>query len=428
MTIFHLPDLGEGLAEAEIHEWFVKVGDVVTVDQPLVSLETAKAVVEVPAAQSGKIAKLYGNVGDIIKTHAPLLAFEDSVALSKDKGNAVPLKEQDTGDLSKDKNAVLSKEQDTGDLSKDKNAVLSKDQDTKTLSKNKNSVVGRLEESENVLNEESMIIGSASKTQTATIKAMPNVRALAKQLNVDLSLVTPSGPLGQITLDDVKKIATKSSKLPGKVESVHSVRRFMAITTAVAHQEIAAVTIIDDADITDIPHDTDITVHLIQAIIAGATAEPSLNAWFDNKNMERCLHTEIHLGLAMDTIDGLFVPVLKDIAHQTPEQLREKINTYKTSVRSRTIPPSDLQGATITLSNFGMIAGRYATPMVVPPMVAILGSGKIREVPGVRNGQIMICRIIPLSLTFDHRAVTGGEASRFLAAVIKHLEKDLSLS
>jgi 2-oxoisovalerate dehydrogenase E2 component (dihydrolipoyl transacylase) len=374
MNIFHLPDLGEGLAEAEIHEWFVKVGDLVTVDQPLVSLETAKAVVEVPAVQSGKIAKLYGDVGDIIKTHAPLLAFEETTTL-KDQG----------------------------------------------------SVVGRLEESESVVNEESMIIGSASKTQTATIKAMPNVRALAKQLNVNLNEVTPSGAQGQITLDDVKKHSAQTAKLPGKVEAVHSVRRFMAITTAEAHKEIAAVTIIDDADITDISHDADYTVRLIQAIIAGAQAEPSLNAWFDNKNMERCLHTEVHLGLAMDTVDGLFVPVLKDIAKQTAEQLREKINIYKKSVRSRTISPSDLQGATITLSNFGMIAGRYATPMIVPPMVAILGAGKIRDVPGVHHGQIMIRRIIPLSLTFDHRAVTGGEASRFLAAVIQHLEKDSSV-
>jgi 2-oxoisovalerate dehydrogenase E2 component (dihydrolipoyl transacylase) len=221
----------------------------------------------------------------------------------------------------------------------------------------------------------------------------------------------------------VKKKASQKTKLTGPMEAVHSVRRFMAITMAEAHQEIAAVTIIDDADITDIPKDADYTVRLIQAIIAGSIAEPSLNAWFDNKNMERCLHKEIHLGIAMDTVDGLFVPVLKDVAKQSPETLREKINEYKKAVRSRTIAPSDLQGATITLSNFGMITGRYATPIVVPPMVAILGTGKIREIVGVHEGQMAIRRIIPLSLTFDHRAVTGGEASRFLAAVIDRLQK-----
>jgi 2-oxoisovalerate dehydrogenase E2 component (dihydrolipoyl transacylase) len=370
MKIFNLPDLGEGLAEAEIHEWFIKEGEIVKVDQPLVSLETAKAVVEVPAPQAGKITKLYGKVGDIIRTHAPLLEFEESETTAKDQG----------------------------------------------------SVVGRLEESESVLNESAMIIGAANKTQ-ATFKAMPAVRALAKELNVDLSTVMPSGPQGQITQEDVKKIAAQKTKLPGQVEAVHSVRRFMAITTAHAHQEVAAVTIVDDADITELPADTDLTVRLIQAIVAGAKAEPSLNAWFDNNNMERCLHNEVHLALAMDTVDGLFVPVIKSASTQSPQQLRTIIDAYKKSVRSRTVSPSDLQGGTITLSNFGMITGRYATPMVIPPTVAILGSGKIRDTVGVQNRNMVIRRIMPLSLTFDHRAVTGGEASRFLAAVIKSLQE-----
>jgi pyruvate dehydrogenase E2 component (dihydrolipoamide acetyltransferase) len=367
MSIFHLPDLGEGLAEAEIHEWFIKVGDTVKVDQPLVSLETAKAVVEVPSPQSGKIVKLYGKTGDIIKTHSPLLEFENETTIQKDQG----------------------------------------------------SVVGRLDESDARLDESAMIIGTAHKTHTTSIKAMPAVRALAKQLQVDLASITPSGAQGQITLDDVKKQAAHT--LPGQVESIHSVRRFMAITTEEAHQEVAAVTIIDDADVTDMTANTDYTVRLIQAMIAGAKAEPSLNAWFDNKKMERCLHQEIHIGIAMDTPDGLFVPVIKNASNQSVEALRQRLNNYKKSVRARTVSPSDLQGATIILSNFGTIAGRYATPMVIPPMVAILGAGKIRDIVGVHNGQMMIRRIIPLSLTFDHRAVTGGEASRFLAAVIESL-------
>lgn len=370
MKIFNLPDLGEGLAEAEIHEWFVKVGDMVTVDQPLVSLETAKAVVEVPAPQAGKIAKLYGKAGDVIQTHAPLLEFEDGNVTTKDQG----------------------------------------------------SVVGRLEENESVLNEDTMIIGAANKTRSPSIKAMPAVRALAKELNVDLSSITPTGPQGQISQEDVKKAAAQKSKLPGQVEAVHSVRRFMAVTTGHAHQEVAAVTIVDDADITDLPADADLTVRLIQAIVAASKAEPSLNAWFDNKNMERCLHNEIHLGLAMDTVDGLFVPVIKDAGNKTPQELRTIIDAYKQSVRSRTVAPSDLQGGTITLSNFGMIAGKYATPMVIPPTVTILGSGKVREAVGVMNGTMMVRRIMPLSLTFDHRAVTGGEASRFLGAVMNSLQ------
>jgi len=368
MKIFHLPDLGEGLAEAEIHEWYVKEGDTVKTDQPMVSMETAKAVVDVPAPQAGKIVKLYGKKGDIIQTHAPLVEFESGEeSAQKDKG----------------------------------------------------TVVGSLEESTTLLDEGNMIIGAARKT-AAGAKAMPAVRALAKQLNVDLSAVIPSGPQGQITAEDVKKAAASKSKLTGNVETLHGVRRSMAIVMTQSHQEIVPVTIIEDADVTQIK--SDFTACLIQAMVAGAKAEPSLNAWYDGKNMERCLHKEVNIGLAMDTEEGLFVPVLKDAANKTAENLRTEIDHFKKTVRSRSIAPSDLQGATITLSNFGTIAGRYANPIIVPPMVAILGCGKLREEVRARESIMEIRRIAPLSLTFDHRAVTGGEATRFLAAVIKYLE------
>ncbi len=362
MKIFHLPDLGEGLAEAEIHEWYVKEGDVVKVDQPMVSMETAKAVVDVPAPQAGKIVKLYGKKGDIIQTHAPLVEFE-----GKDQG----------------------------------------------------TVVGSLEESTTLLDEGDIIIGSAKKTSSA-IKAMPAVRALAKQLNVDLNTVTPSGAQGQITIDDVKNAGSSKTKLAGPVEALHGVRRAMAAIMTQSHQEVVPVTIIDDADVTDAT--TDFSIRLLKAMVAGIKTEPSLNAWFDGKNKERCLHTEINIGLAMDTEEGLFVPVLKNVAELSAEKLRATIDEFKKSVRARSIAPSDLQGATITLSNFGTIAGRYATPIIVPPMVAILGCGKMRDEVRVLNGKMVIRRIAPLSLTFDHRAVTGGEATRFLATVIKELE------
>lgn len=368
MKIFFLPDLGEGLAEAEIHEWYVKEGDSVKVDQPMVSMETAKAVVDVPAPQAGKIVKLYGNKGDIIQTHGALVEFETSAELEK------------------------------------------KDQGT---------VVGSLEESTTLLDEGTMIIGAVKKNGVVT-KAMPAVRALAKQLNVDLNLVTATGPQGQITSEDVKKAATPISKFTGNVETLHGVRRSMAIVMTQSHQEVVPVTLMDDADVTQI--ESDFTAHLLKAMVAAVIAEPSLNAWYDGKNMERCLHKEVNIGLAMDTEEGLFVPVLKDMANKSADKLRAEIDCFKKSVRARTVAPSDLQGATITLSNFGTIAGRYANPIIVPPMVAILGCGKLRDEVRARAGKMEIRRVAPLSLTFDHRAVTGGEATRFLAAVIKQLE------
>lgn len=371
MKIFHLPDLGEGLAEAEIREWFVKEGDVVKVDQPLLSMETAKAVVEVPSPYAGRIGKLYGKNGDMIQTHAPLVEFEnEDQPARKDKG----------------------------------------------------TVVGNLEESETVLDEGDVIVGMPQKT-IPSIKAMPAVRALAKQLQVDLNFVKATGPNGQITAEDVKKQAEHIAPVSGKVLPLRGVRHFMALAMTQSHQEVVPVTISDDADITDLPADTDFTVYMMQAIVAGIKAEPALNAWFDGKKMERILHDEVNLGLAIDTEEGLFVPVVRNIEKKSSKELRADINKFKSAAKDRSLTPQDFQGGTITLSNFGVFSGQYATLIVVPPMVSILGCGKIREVAGVHQGNIGIRRMVPLSLSFDHRAITGGEATRFLAAVIHYLQK-----
>ena len=195
----------------------------------------------------------------------------------------------------------------------------------------------------------------------------------------------------------------------------------MAQAMSQSHREIVPVTIIEDADITDVPK-TDMTVRLLKAIAAAVKEEPALNAWFDGKTLSRKLFSDVNIGMATDTEEGLFVPVLKQVQDKSPEELRQIIDGYKVAVRERSIPAADMQGATITLSNFGTISGQYATPIIVPPAVAILGAGRGREVALVRNGQVVIGKVLPLSLTFDHRAVTGGEATRFLGAVIKHLQ------
>lgn len=376
MKIFHLPDLGEGLAEAEIREWYVKEGDMVKTDQPLVSMETAKAVVDVPSPYSGKITTLHGKVNDIVKTGAPLISFEiEGVA---------------------------------------------------HIEKPKGSVVGALEESSKKWDEGEVIIGSA-KTKSSSIKAMPAARVLAKQMDIDLAQVSASGPQGLITPDDVKKFMGQKSSAPSshtieQGEALRGVRRTMAQVMAQSHSEVVPVTIIEDADITDFPKKADLTVQLLKAIAKAAKEEPALNAWFDGKKLERKVFKDVNIGLAVDSTEGLFVPVIKNAETLSDEALRDLVDTYKKTVQARTVAAKDMQGATITLSNFGTIVGRYATPIIVPPAVAIIGCGRSREIAMVRNGEIKVGRTLPLSLTFDHRAVTGGEATRFLGAVIKSLQ------
>ena len=369
MDIFNLPDLGEGLPDAEIHEWFVKVGDKVEVDQPLASMETAKAVVDVPCPQAGVIAKLYGGPGDIIKTGEPLVSFEATSSARNDQG----------------------------------------------------TVVGNLEESTEVT-EDNFSIGSGKRVKSSG-KATPRVRMLARKLGVELSSLTGSGDMGMITKEDVEKAAGMHKPLQEGYEPLKGVRRAMLQSMEQSHKEVVAVSIFDEVDISDWNANNDITVRLIKAVVHAAKIEPTLNAWYDGHNSALKHFQEVNLGLAMDNDEGLFVPVIHDAANRSDSELREQINQYKQQVTNRSIPPENLKGTTITLSNFGKFAGRFASPIIVVPTVAILGVGRLYNGVAENNGNIETRKLLPLSLSFDHRAITGGEATRFLGAVMQSLRE-----
>ncbi len=369
-NVFTLPDLGEGLPDAEIVKWHVAVGDEVKKDQPLVSMETAKAVVEIPTPHDGKIIKLFGGVGDIIATGNPLAEFEGDEQV-----------------------------------------------DTSVVSADKGTVVGKVAVGEEVVSERAIQVGKA----TMGIRAIPAVRALARKMDVDLSFVTPSGKDGTITAADVQRVA-KILKEVGPMEPLRGPRRAMARNMSMARAEVVPVTVSDDADI-HAWEDGDATMRLIHAIVAACRVEPALNAWYDSHAVGRRVLKQIDLGIAVDTEEGLFVPVLHDVGNRDPDDLRRGLEAMKDAVRRRDVPPEQLRGYTITLSNFGTIGGRYADPIFMPPTVAILGAGRARDAVVARGGEPVVHKILPLSLTFDHRAVTGGEATRFLMAVIEDLEK-----
>jgi pyruvate dehydrogenase E2 component (dihydrolipoamide acetyltransferase) len=373
MNVFKLPDLGEGLQEAEIVEWHVKPGDEVKEDDNLVSVETAKAIVDVPSPHSGRVTRLRGAPGDIIQVGEVLVEF-DGAGEAAESGAAA---RRDAG-----------------------------------------TVVGEVEAGEEVVREAPTHVGGKG----LSVKATPAVRALAHRLDVDLSIVTPGGPDGMITAADVQRVA-RILKEVGPLEPLRKVRRAMARTMTQAHAEVANVTVVDDADIDAWGPGQDVTIRLIRAIVAGVKAEPSLNAWYDSHSIGRRVLKKIDLGIAVDTPDGLFVPVLRDVSNRDAADLRRGLDAMKQAVRERSIPPEELRGNTMTLSNFGTFAGRYADPVVVPPTVAILGAGRIREEVVALDGKPVVHRIMPLSLTFDHRTVTGGEATRFLGAVMEDLHK-----
>jgi pyruvate dehydrogenase E2 component (dihydrolipoamide acetyltransferase) len=206
-------------------------------------------------------------------------------------------------------------------------------------------------------------------------------------------------------------------------EPLAGVRLAMARNMQRAHTEVVPATVHDEADVHDwASPGADVTVRLVQAIVQAAEAEPALNAHY-RPGVGRRLHARVDLAVAVDSEEGLFAPVLRDAHALTADAVRDGIEALKAEVTARSLSPEQLRGATLTLSNFGSLAGRQAALVVMPPQVAIVGAGQLRERAVAVDGSPAVRPLLPLSISFDHRVVTGGEATRFLAALIADLER-----
>jgi len=378
MKNFLLPDLGEGLAESEIIEWHVKEGDVVEVDQTVLTVETAKAVVEVPAPYSGTVISRHVNEGDVVNIGALLLQIEEKSTASSPKQKV-------------------------------------------TQSADAATVVGNVSQQTHHVDVDDFWIGGTSNhIEQSPVTAMPSARLLAKKLGVNLDTVDGSGQDGLITDDDIYHEAGRQQ--PG-TEVLKGARRTMVATMTESHHQVASVTITEEASLANWGADEDISSRLIQAVVYACQKEPALNAWFDADTMTRCVHSTVNIGIAVDSAHGLYVPVLRHADTYTPDDVRIWLNDTVKGIRDRKIGREQLQHATITLSNFGAIAGIYATPVVSPPQVAIVGAGRIIKKLTLVDDKPVEVKAMPLSITFDHRACTGGEAARFTKKLVEHLEK-----
>jgi len=383
-SVFNLPDLGEGLAEAEIVTWHVTIGDRVVAGQPLVSVETDKAVVEIPAPQSGVIGALHAAVGDRLAVGAPLVTFAEPEAASA-------------------------------------------------------GVVGRLEEAptgtppglqappSRPAAERSRAPGPGTRRPPAgsAVRAAPAVRQLARELGVDLPTVTGSGPEGVVVSADIRAAAAGSAGAtngPGRVHALRGPRRAMAERMADAHARVVPATVTGEADIHAWAPGSPPLPRLIRAVAAAAAAVPRLNAAFDDRRWELREHATVDLGIAMETAEGLFVPVLRDVGARSHEEIAGELEALEAAVHARTVAPARLHGQTITLSNFGAVGGWHAAMVVVPPQVAIVGAGRAAPRPVADGERVVVHRVLPVSVTIDHRVITGVEAWRFLAALIDDLE------
>jgi 2-oxoisovalerate dehydrogenase E2 component (dihydrolipoyl transacylase) len=457
MKIFNLPDLGEGLAEAEIVRWHVNPGDYIKADDPMLAVETAKAIVEVPSPLSGVIKAMHGKPGDTVATGALLVEFEAD-ATDSDAANRPAM-------LAPGATAAANRSTTPAPGA---SAPAARATDSGT-------VVGSMPTSDEDYLEAPMshpgdVVGNPSGDYAPAldrVRAVPAARALAKRLSIDIAQIRGTGRGNLVTVDDVLHMtgAGRSQASPAAAhttnatadwrpsttstnvslphtwgddaEKLRGARRAMAHTMAISRDKVAGCTLFDDADLHDWQPEQDITGRILRAIAEGCAAEPGLNAWFDGEALIRRIASQIDVAIAVDTPEGLIVPVVRNIGGRPVAELRRDVDKLKRNAHERTVSPEDLRDFTFMLSNFGMIAGRYATPVVVPPAVAILGCGRLsHDVIAVQSRNsattssqpnpsrsIEVHLRMPLSLTFDHRCVTGGEAARFMAAVIRDLQK-----
>ncbi|TMB73694.1 MAG: 2-oxo acid dehydrogenase subunit E2 [Deltaproteobacteria bacterium] len=384
---FKFPDVGEGIAEGEIVRWLVKEGDSVKEDQDLLEVETDKALLTLNSPYTGKVTQLHGKEGEIIKVGDVLTTIE----AGGEQATALEAEKRDSG-----------------------------------------TVVGTLGDNEVV-------------EVVRPVQATPAVRALAKQMQIDLASVKGTGPGGRITKEDVETAAAKTAPQAGaeadaygSVEKIplRGIRRTVAKRMAEASKRVAEVTIWEDADITELEQvrakerkvaeekGVKLTYlpFLIKAVLPALKVHPYFNASLDEAAEAIILKKYFNVGIAVDTPDGLIVFVIKDADKKNILDLAKETATLAEKARHRKIDLHELKGSTFTITNYGVVGASYGTPIINYPEVAILGLGKIEDRPVVRSGQIAIRKMMPLSLAFDHRVIDGVEAGRFLGVVIQHLE------
>ena len=385
--VFELPDIGEGLTEADIVRWHVPVGSSIDMDQVLVEVETAKAVVEIPSPAAGTVLHHGASEGVTLTVGAVLAVIGEA------------------GESWQGNEGVAGGAAGTA-------AEASTDSGSPARVRKRSTGGGR-------------------------VQALPVVRKLAREHGVDLSTITGTGPGGRITRDDVMAAVVDRSKAPPTAGTEERVRLSMLRRTISEHmsaswREIPHVTIFDDADATRLlsarralatRHGRDIPMEalVVKALTPVLRRFREFNATLDGD--ELVLHRALDVGIAVDTEDGLLVPVIRNAEKLGLLGLAEAVGDLGTRGKARTLAAGELTGATFTVSNFGALGGGRGTPIIPSGTTSILAVGRAADTPVARDGVVGIAPMMPLSLAFDHRVIDGGLSQRFIGMLIENLEE-----
>ena len=429
MYHFKLPDLGEGIHEGEILKWYVQPGQTVEEDAPLVEVETDKAAVTIPSPVGGEVIDLGAKVGDVVMVGAVIVVIQDgspestATTTSPDEAAATA--------------PVIEEQEDI--------PRRSAQQDAPAPAANAAAIKGR------------------------PVPAAPATRRLARELGVDLRLVIPSGPAGRVTPEDVQRsVAEREDPAPipvvaaaeippcgsaipfldleplpdfskwGEVETtpLRSIRRkvahkmvtSMVLVPHVAHMDEADVTLLEDFRKREQErragepggHLT-LLAFVIKAVTAGLRAAPAFNASLDPFKEEVIYKRYYNIGIAVDTGRGLVVPAIKDTDRKSIMEISRDIEEVVERARQGKLEVEQLKGGTFTITNVGPLGGTALIPAINYPEVAILGMGRVQEKPVVRDGEIVVRKMLPLTLSFDHRIADGADAARFVSEMVQKL-------
>ena len=402
MPEFKLPDLGEGVTEAEVDRWLVKEGDTIAEDDPLVEVITDKASAEIPSPFGGVVARIHVEEGKVVSVGTTLVTIGADAARAPDSQAEAP--------------AV-----DVAPGTQPWVAAAEHVADSPTTSNEGNG------------------------TSTSRVKAMPPVRKLAREMGIDLASVTGSGPGGRILRRDLEIASTKerpAAQVDQAVptpdvrrEPLRGVRRRIAERMSQAHQIVPPVTHVEECDVTELdatrrlanerdPSAPKLTFlpFIVKAVVSALKDYPALNATLDEDAAEIIFHNTYDIGVAVDTPSGLTVPVVRSADRKRLREIAAEIERLASAAREGKLETADLRGGTFTVTSPGPFGGLMATPIVMWPQSAILGVHRATERPVVRDGQIVIRKIMNLSVTFDHRILDGMTAAKFVLDVVKLLE------
>ena len=426
---FKFPDIGEGLTEGEIVRWLVKEGDEIKEGEPLVEVETDKALAEIPAPRTGVILKILAKEKEVVKVGQVIVVIGE-----KGETLAAAPPKPSVGVVGE-----LEEAPEEAPAAAEKVPPRKAAEEVPPRAKIEKEVGRPTPEKPTPAGERAL--------------ATPAIRALARELGVDINKVQGTGPEGRVLEKDLRQAAEAKAKPAEEVKEIKKARKYdlygfveriplrgvrRSIAKAMVKSIYTAphVSAMDDADVTELWRIREkekkvaeskgikltILPFIIKAVVTGLTDHPYLNATLDDENEEIVLKKYINIGLATDTPEGLMVPVVKLAKEKSIFELAQELTQLTEKARNRTIDLADLKGGTFTITNYGAVRGIYGTPIINYPEVAILGVGRIQDRPVIRDGKVVVRKILPLSISFDHRVVDGAEAARFLNTVILRLE------